>query len=93
MSEKIKTSILIDKGLWNRFRRKASIEKGLKSLSEAMEKALEEELADTLIVKALEEMISPRSPAYRAIPIKPRAKTKAEDIVHEMRRSRIDSIS
>lgn len=93
MDKKIKTSILIDRSLWDRFKRKASMEKGLKGLSEAMEKVLEEDLADMLIAKALEEMISSRPPISRAIPIKPKVKTKAENIVYEMRRSRIDHIS
>lgn len=93
MNEKIKTSVLIDRGIWDLFRRKVSMEKGLKSLSEAIEKALEEDLADILIAKALEEMVSSRPPISSVVPIRPKAKTKAEDIVREMRKSRIDHIS
>ncbi|NHV98458.1 MAG: hypothetical protein HA496_02285, partial [Thaumarchaeota archaeon] len=48
MTRKIKTSIVIDGDLWERFKTKVVGEKGLKGLSKAVEEAIEEELCEDL---------------------------------------------
>jgi len=89
MGEEIKTSINIDKELWKRFKLKATAERGLKGLSNAVEEALEEELSELLVVKTLESMLPVRSAVEEVVPVKPMAKTSAEEAIRELRDSRI----
>ncbi|MBS7636762.1 hypothetical protein KEJ37_05450 [Candidatus Bathyarchaeota archaeon] len=87
MTDKIKTSILIDKDLWKKFKLKANVEEGLKGVSKAVEEALEEELSDLIVVKALENMISAPAGAIEVSPIQPKVKTSAGKTIRELRDS------
>ncbi len=88
MNERIKTSIIINKKLWDRFRHKISVEKNLKSLSKSVEEALEEELNELIIAEALEKMISAKPTTLETVPVKLKVKGKAEEVVRELRGSR-----
>ncbi len=90
MEDKIKTSIVIDRRLWEEFKLKVSGEKGLKMLSHAVEEAIEEEVSELLIVKALEEMLgSERKIPLTIVPVKPRDTTDAGKVVRGLRDSRL----
>lgn len=85
---KIKTSIVIDGKLWKRFKLKTSVERGLKGVSRAVEEALEEELSELIIAKALENMAPTKPRILGVIPVKPKMKTAAGEVVRELRESR-----
>lgn len=88
LNGKIKTSIVINEKLWEKFKLKASIERGLKGVSRAVEKALEEELSEPTIAKALENMAPAKPRTPEITPVKPRVKTSAGKAVRELRASR-----
>ena len=87
LTSKIKTSILIDKDLWKKFKLKANVEEGLKGVSKAVEEALKEELSDLAVAKALENMISATVRTIEVSPIQPKVKTSAGKVVRELRDS------
>ena len=91
MAEKIKTSIMVRRDLWEEFRAKVAVEKGLKMLSQAVEEALEEELIDTKVAEALEERLRRMegSPADESVPVKPKVRTDAGTVIREMRDARV----
>ncbi len=87
--EKVKTSILVDRELWERFKSRVAGERGLKKLSKAIEEAIEEELSDHLVIEALEELLGPEELPLAVTPVKPRVKTDAGKAVRELRESRL----
>ena len=90
MGSKVKTSIVVDSDLWKRFREKVVAAKGSRSLSEAVEEALREELVDTIVLEEIEETAPGEGvPRVAVEPVKPRVPTRAEEIVRELRGSRI----
>jgi acyl-CoA synthetase (AMP-forming)/AMP-acid ligase II len=89
MNKKIKTSIVIDKDLWDRFKSKVVGEKGLKGLSKAVEEAIEEELCEDLIVEALEGLLGSEKPPLAITPVESATKTDAGKVVRELRDSRL----
>jgi hypothetical protein len=88
MTKKIKTSIVIDKDLWDRFKTKIVGEKGLKGLSKAVEEAIEEKLCEDLIVEALEGLLGSEKTPLTITPVEPATKTDAGKVVRELRDSR-----
>jgi hypothetical protein len=88
MTRKIKTSIVIDGDLWERFKTKVVGEKGLKGLSKAVEEAIEEQLCEDLMIEALEGLLGSEKPPLVVAPVKPEAQTDAGKVVRELRDSR-----
>ena len=91
---KVKTSIVVDERIWEAFREKVASERGLRSLSRAVEEALEDELAELILLEALESIELPagaRTPPSVA-PVEPRRPVRAEEVVREAREGRINSI-
>jgi len=88
LNDKVKTSIVINEKLWEKFKLKASIERGLKGVSKAVEEALEEELSELTVAKALEKMVSAKLRMLEVTPVKPKVKTSAGEVVRELRDSR-----
>ena len=89
MRDKIKTSIVVDRQLWEEFKSKVGSERGLKALSRVVEEVIEEEVCERLIIKALEEIMEFKGELPLMIsPVKPRVKTDAGKIVRELRESR-----
>jgi hypothetical protein len=85
MTGKIKTSILIDEDIWETFKAKASSNKGLKGISKAVEEALEEELSEKTVTKALEHMYNEKPTDLQVTPIKPKIATSAGKVISELR--------
>ena len=85
MGDKIKTSISVDKKLWERFRSRIGDERGLKKLSQAVEEALEEELSEDLIIEVLERLLGPEKLPLTITPVEPKARTNAGKTVRELR--------
>ncbi len=84
---KVKTSIVVDEELWRRFREKIALERGLREVSKAVEEAIEEELVEEIVLHELEEELNGNTRYTSIEPVKPRVKTRAEDIVGELRGS------
>ncbi len=89
VGSKIKTSIVIDRELWRKFREKIAMERGLRELSKAIEEAIEEELVEEIVLRELEKELGENIRYSSIEPIKPRVKTRAEEIVRELRESRL----
>ena len=85
MTGKIKTSVMIDADVWEEFKSFASSKKGLKGISEAVEEALEEELAEKTVAGALTKMQSAKTRDLQVKPIKPKIVTSAAKVISEMR--------
>jgi hypothetical protein len=88
MTRKIKTSIVIDGDLWERFKAKVVGEKGLKGLSKAVEEAIGEELCEDLMIEALEGLLGSEKTPLLITPVKPETQTDAGKVVRELRDSR-----
>ena len=87
--EKIKTSVTIDRKLWEELKLKVGSRGGLKALSRAVEEAIEEEVADLLIIEALEREVKIEELPLTISPVKPRVATDAGKSVRELRELRI----
>jgi len=85
MKGKIKTSVMIDKDLWETFKVRASLKKGLREVSRAVEEALEEELSEQVVAEVLEKMCLGRSADIEVRPIKPKVATSAGRVISELR--------
>ena len=84
---KIKTSIVIDKDLWELFKAKASSKKGLKGVSMAVEEALEDGLSEKVVAEALGKMLSEKGKITEldVKPVKPKTATSAGKAIGELR--------
>jgi hypothetical protein len=96
LADKVKTSIVVDRRVWEAFRRKVASERGLRLLSRAVEEALEEELVEQMLLEALDKLGLPpvedrEQPTVE--PVEPRRPVRAEEVVREVREGRVDSIS
>lgn len=87
MTSKIKTSILIDEELWRKIKLEATAEGGLKGVSKFVEEALEEELSELTVAKALENLAPTGIRALEVTPIKPKVKTSSGEVIRKLRDS------
>jgi hypothetical protein len=87
LNSKIKTSILIDEELWRKIKLEATVEGGLKGISKVVEEALEEELSEIAIAKALENMVPTGTRTLAVTPVKPKVKTSAGEAIRKLRDS------
>ncbi|MBC7127055.1 MAG: hypothetical protein H5T32_02395 [Candidatus Methanosuratus sp.] len=85
MERKIKTSIMINRDLWEDLRSRVGGKRGLKALSRAVEEAIEDETADALLVEALSAMLWDKEIQLEVSPVKPRMPTDASKAIREMR--------
>lgn len=86
MKDKVKTSIMIDRKLWEEFRSRVGSEKGLKMLSKAIEEAIEEEVSESLLIEELSKMLGPKGELPLTVaPVRPKLATDAGKAVREMR--------
>ncbi len=89
LGSKVKTSIVVDKELWEKFKEKVISSYGPRCLSKAVEEAIEEELVELIVVREIDASLSKEKIFTTATPVKPRVKTKAEEVVREIRGSRV----
>jgi len=85
VSGKIKTSIVVDEKLWEKFKAKVGAEKGLKKLSEAVEDAIKEDLGEIIIANWLEAQLPGKQIPRKVTPVKPKTKTNAAAVLRKMR--------
>ncbi|MDI9644608.1 MAG: hypothetical protein QFX35_05255 [Candidatus Verstraetearchaeota archaeon] len=86
MEEKIKTSIMIKRELWEGLKSKVGGKGGLRALSRAVEEAIEDDASDALIVGTLNAMLGDLKEKQLAVtPIKPKIQTDAGKTIREMR--------
>ena len=89
MEGKVKTIIVINRELWEELKSKVGSERGLKMLSKVVEEAIEDELCELIIMKALSRMLKPEKKMPLTIAaVKPKVPTNAEKAAREMRETR-----
>ncbi|MFH8092872.1 MAG: hypothetical protein QXM38_02955 [Candidatus Aenigmatarchaeota archaeon] len=85
----MKTTIMIDKKVWEEFRLKVNEDRGIRELSRAIEEALEDEAPSLLITQALNEIIGETRIIEEVKTIEPLKPTDAGKTIREMRSHRI----
>lgn len=89
MNKKVKTSIVVDRELWKRFRERVGRERGLRALSQAVEEALEDVACEDLLINSLKEILDSEEQSLSVTPVRPKVATDAGKAVRELRESRI----
>jgi len=87
--DKVKTTIVIDRRVWEEFKARIATEYGFKDLSKAVEEALKEELCDLIVVEMLSKYLENEKIPLAITPIKPQVPTDAGKIVREVRDEQI----
>lgn len=88
MGDKVKTSVVIDRRIWEEFKTRIAREKGLRMLSKAVEEAIEEEISDLMVIRVLEELLGSNKVSLIITPVKPGIPTDSGKVVGEIRGSR-----
>ncbi|ADG91534.1 hypothetical protein [Thermosphaera aggregans] len=86
MPGKIKSTIVIDRELWYRFRARL-LEEGVEEVSSALEELIREELLEDYVSQALGGLLNGELPG-EVKPVKPLVETRAENVVRELRDER-----
>jgi hypothetical protein len=86
MIDRVKTTIVIDRELWNRFKARL-LEEGIEEVSRAIEEVIREELSEDYIADAIRELLG-TTPPIEVKPIKPLVETSAGRVVRELRNER-----
>ena len=89
MGKKVKTSIVVDRELWERFRERVGRERGLRALSQAVEEALEDTACEDLVINSLKEILDFEEQPLTVTLVRPKVATDAGEAVRELRESRI----
>jgi len=89
VNKKVKTSIVVDRELWERFRERVGRERGLRALSQAVEEALEDVACEDLLINSLKEILDSEEQSLSVTPVRPKVATDAGKAVRELRESRI----
>jgi hypothetical protein len=87
VSGKVKTTIVIDKELWIKFKARI-LEEGVGKVSRVIEKIIREEMLEDYIIASIQELMG-REPPLEVKSIKPIVETEAGKVVREMRDMRI----
>jgi len=85
VGEKVKTTIVVDRDLWSKFKARL-LEEGVDEVSGVIEELIKEELMlgiDSALVRLIENEL-----IQVVEPVKPSTKTSAEEVVRELRESR-----
>ncbi|MCC6010126.1 MAG: hypothetical protein GU361_02800 [Desulfurococcales archaeon] len=86
MDRKVKTTIVVDKDLWNKFKSRL-LEEGIDEVSGIIEEMIREELVVEKVVEGLSELVNDEL-IQNVEPVKPLVETAAEKIVKELREPR-----
>jgi hypothetical protein len=89
MKKKVKTSIVVDRELWKRFRERVGRERGLRTLSQAVEEAVEDVACEDLLINSLKEILNSEEQSLTVTPVRPKVATDVGKAVRELRESRI----
>jgi hypothetical protein len=81
--DKVKTTIVIDRELWSRFKVRL-LEEGVEEVSRAIEEVIREELSEDYIADAIRGLLG-TTPPIEVKPIKPLVETSAGKVVRELR--------
>uniref|UniRef100_A0A7J3XZ57 CopG family transcriptional regulator n=1 Tax=Thermogladius calderae TaxID=1200300 RepID=A0A7J3XZ57_9CREN len=87
MPDKVKTTIVIDRELWYKFKLRL-LESGIEEVSNALERLVREELLEDYVVEELTRLVGGEV-VSEVKPVKPLAETNAGRAVREMRESRL----
>lgn len=81
VSDKVKTTIVIDKELWVRFKAR-TLEEGVGKVSRVIEEIIREEMLEDYVIASIRELIG-REPPLEVKPVKPIVETEAGRVVRE----------
>lgn len=84
MSEKMKTSLFINRDLWEEFKLKVGSRVGLRALSRAVEELIEDEVAELVVAEELSK-VAEASVLIEVKPVKPKVPTDAGKAIRELR--------
>jgi hypothetical protein len=84
--DRVKTTIVIDRELWSRFKARL-LEEGVEEVSRAIEEVIREELSEDYIADAIRGLLGV-IPPIEVKPIKPLVETNAGRVVRELRNER-----
>jgi len=85
MGDRVKTSLLVNRELWEEFKLRVSTWVKLRALSRAVEELLEEGVAERVVAEELSKMLKVPAP-LEVKPVKPRVPTDARREVRELRK-------
>jgi hypothetical protein len=83
---RIKTTIVIDRELWSKFKAKL-LEEGVEEVSRVIEEVVKEELLEDYVVEAIRELLD-TEPPLEVKPVKPLVETNASRVVRKLRNKR-----
>jgi hypothetical protein len=86
MGDRVKTTIVVDRELWSRFKAKL-LERGVDEVSPAVEELIREELLADMVIDALISMAG-GGLVQEVKPVRPAVETDAGRAVRELRESR-----
>jgi len=84
MSEKVKTSLFINRALWEEFKLKVESRVGLRAMSKAVEELIEDEVAELVVAEELSKVAEASVP-IEVKPVKPKVPTDAGKAIRELR--------
>ncbi|ADM27400.1 conserved hypothetical protein [Ignisphaera aggregans DSM 17230] len=87
--DKIETTIVIDRRVWEEFKARIATEYGFKDIGKAVEEALKEELCDLIVVEMFSKYLENEKISLTITPIEPQVPTDASRIVREFRDEQI----
>jgi hypothetical protein len=87
MVERVKTTIIIDRELWSRFKARL-LEEGVEEVSRAIEEVIREELSEDYVAEAIRGLLGGVEPSLEVKPVKPLVETDAGRVVRELRNER-----
>jgi hypothetical protein len=83
---RIKTTIVIDRELWSKFKARL-LEEGVEEVSRVIEEIVKEELLEDYVLEAIRELLD-TEPPLEVKPVKPLVETSAGRVVRELRNER-----
>ena len=87
MVERVKTTIIIDRELWNRFKARL-LEEGVEEVSRAIEEFIREELSEDYVAEVIRGLLGGVEPPLEVKLVKPLVETDAGRVVRELRNER-----
>ncbi len=87
MADRVKTTIVIDRELWSRFKARL-LEEGVEEVSRAIEEFIREELSEDYVAEAIRGLLGDVEPPLEVKLVKPLVETDAGRAVRELRGER-----
>jgi hypothetical protein len=87
VADRVKTTIVIDRELWSRFKARL-LEEGVEEVSRVIEEFIREGLSEDYVAEAIRGLLGGVEPPLEVKPVKPLVETDAGRAVRELRSER-----